>query len=374
MAEPIFLKTKDGNLVPLTETRYEKEEDLQKLLAEHPELIFSVNSRIPQLLLVAQEAEIPGDEGSEADFFLDHIFVDTEGKPTFVEVKRSTDTRIRREVIGQMFDYAAHARAYWSADKVRMMFEETWKKEGQNPESVLLSFFGDEKNPDLLWEQFMTNLKSGNVRLLFVADTIPKRLQLIIEFLREYMNPCEVLALEVRQFLGEGDSQMISPHFVGGSVKAEMRKILLKEKREWTEAAFMEKIRSERPEAEVFFARKIFAWAKDHNIEPVWGTGPTNGSCFFKMFGDVKSTRWFGLWTDGNIEIRLNFLREFPPFNDDARYREFIERLGALTGISVPDEKRDSYINFRSSMDADTITNFVALLNLVRKEVKGGNT
>ena len=31
-----------------------------------------------------------------------------ERRPTLVEVKRSTDTRIRREVVGQMLDYAAH--------------------------------------------------------------------------------------------------------------------------------------------------------------------------------------------------------------------------------------------------------------------------
>lgn len=369
MTEPIFLKTKEGGLVPLTETRYEKEEDLQKLLSDHPELIFSINDQIPRLLLVAQEAGIPGEEGSDVDFFLDHIFVDTEGKPTFIEVKRSSDTRIRREVIGQMFDYAAHARAYWTTDKVRMMFNETCNSNGQNPDSVLLSFISEEKNPDLFWEQFMTNLKGGNIRLIFVADTIPKRLQLIVEFLRDYMDPCEVLALEVRQFLGGDQSQMIAPRYVGGSVKADMRKIILKDKREWTEDSFMEKIRKERPEVEVIFAEKIFAWSRKHNIEPVWGIGPTNGSCFFKIFGELKGSKWFGLWTDGNVEIRFNFLREFPPFNNDGKFREYLQKISEFTGVLIPDEKINSYINFRSSMNSETVDKLIGLFDGIIQEV-----
>jgi hypothetical protein len=42
-------------------------------------------------------------------------FVDQDAVPTFVEVKRSSDTRLRREVVGQMLDYAANASAHWDA-------------------------------------------------------------------------------------------------------------------------------------------------------------------------------------------------------------------------------------------------------------------
>ena len=54
---------------------------------------------------------------------LDHLFVDQDAIPTFVEVKRSSDTRIRREVVGQMLDYAANASAYWDAGRLRSSFE-----------------------------------------------------------------------------------------------------------------------------------------------------------------------------------------------------------------------------------------------------------
>lgn len=38
---------------------------------------------------------------------LDHLVVDQDAVPTFVEVKRASDTRARREVMAQMLDYAA---------------------------------------------------------------------------------------------------------------------------------------------------------------------------------------------------------------------------------------------------------------------------
>ena len=47
----------------------------------------------------------------------DHLFLDQDGIPTLVEVKRRKDTRIRREVVGQMLEYAANAVVYWSLDR-----------------------------------------------------------------------------------------------------------------------------------------------------------------------------------------------------------------------------------------------------------------
>jgi hypothetical protein len=42
--------------------------------------------------------------------------------PTLVEVKRRADTRIRREVVGQMLDYAANGVVYWPLEQLRELF------------------------------------------------------------------------------------------------------------------------------------------------------------------------------------------------------------------------------------------------------------
>ena len=76
-----------------------------------------------QYLLVRREAGVPEADREADRWFLDHLFLDAEGVPTLVEVKRSSDTRIRREVVGQMLDYAANILAYWPPERMRDEFE-----------------------------------------------------------------------------------------------------------------------------------------------------------------------------------------------------------------------------------------------------------
>jgi hypothetical protein len=51
-------------------------------------------------LLIGREQGLPSATGGPDQWSVDHLFVDQAGVPTIVEVKRSTDTRIRREVVG----------------------------------------------------------------------------------------------------------------------------------------------------------------------------------------------------------------------------------------------------------------------------------
>src|ERR1035437_9301651 len=96
----------------MTEAPFAKEDFLQELVEKYPDLLAgdqmdSTESR--RWLLVARELGVPDDEGAADRWSLDHLFLDQDGIPTLVEVKRSSDTRIRREVVGQMLDYAANA-------------------------------------------------------------------------------------------------------------------------------------------------------------------------------------------------------------------------------------------------------------------------
>src|SRR3954464_787034 len=96
---------KKPSLTTVVETPYPKEEVLQLLLASCPELLpgDQINPEDPRRwLLVSREVLIPGEEGGSGRWSLDHLFLDQAAVPTFVECKRSSDTRGRREVIGQM--------------------------------------------------------------------------------------------------------------------------------------------------------------------------------------------------------------------------------------------------------------------------------
>ena len=70
-------------------------------------------------LLIGREVGRARCRGGTGRWSVDHVFLDQDAVPTIVEVKRSSDTRLRREVVGQVIDYAANAVVYWPVDKLR---------------------------------------------------------------------------------------------------------------------------------------------------------------------------------------------------------------------------------------------------------------
>jgi len=96
--------------VAMRETPYGAEDVLQQLIEEHPEMLGGDDAAYGSLVLVRREAGVSEREDAGARWSLDHLYLDARGIPTLVEVKRSSDTRGRREVVAQMLDYAANAR------------------------------------------------------------------------------------------------------------------------------------------------------------------------------------------------------------------------------------------------------------------------
>jgi hypothetical protein len=161
---------------------------------------------------------------------MDHIFLDQDGVPTIVEVKRSSDTRTRREVVGQMLDYAANAVVYWPIERIRQMFEETCSTLGAEPSLVIRELLGDsidgsseDDNVEKFWDSVEGNFRAKRLRMVFVADAIPLELQRIVEFMNEQMKPADVLAVELRQYVGKGGRTLV-PRIFGLTAEAQAQK------------------------------------------------------------------------------------------------------------------------------------------------------
>lgn len=165
----------------MSEEAYVLEDQLQELIERHPNLLAGdqVSPDAPRRwLLLSREAGVPGEEGGANRWSLDHLLLDQDAIPTLVEVKRSGDTRIRREVVGQMVDYAANAITYWNLDSLRAAFEERVAGLGGDAEAEVADLTEDsEVDYGEFWERAKTNLRAGRIRLVFVADTIPTELQ-----------------------------------------------------------------------------------------------------------------------------------------------------------------------------------------------------
>lgn len=217
MAERIYVRDAEDRLEPLEEEPFSTEDALQQLLAEYPELLDGEQMRPGdprRWILVKREQGIPDTSGAAARWSLDHLVIDQDATPTLVEVKRGANTEVRRTVVGQMLDYAAHASQFWTADGLRQTFEET----EPDAEERLAALLGDgERDADEFWENVARNLDAKRLRLLFVADSIPDELRQVVEFLNEQMPNVEVLAVEIKQFRGKGGSttQTFVPRVIG---------------------------------------------------------------------------------------------------------------------------------------------------------------
>ena len=121
MSERIYRLDGDGEPQPLAETPFPREADIQRLIAAHPEVLAgeAMTPAAPRRwLLVGDEVPVPDGAGG-ARWALDILLIDQDARPTLVEVKRGSNPEVRREVLGQMLDYVAHAERYRPVSMLR---------------------------------------------------------------------------------------------------------------------------------------------------------------------------------------------------------------------------------------------------------------
>ena len=215
MSERIYIRVEGGGLEPLEEERFSTEDDLQELIALHPELLDGEQIRPGdprRWILITREKGIADTPGSASRWALDHLIVDQDAVPTLVEVKRGSNPELRRTIVGQMLEYAAHASETWTVDELRQTFEESVKDPDEEIRRLLQA--DGERDTDVFWESVARNLAARRLRLLFVADEIPDPLEKVVEFLNAQMPNIEVLAVEIKQFRG-GSSQTLVPRVLG---------------------------------------------------------------------------------------------------------------------------------------------------------------
>ena len=179
-------------------------------------------------ILITREKGIAESSGEGARWSVDHLIVDQDAVPTLAEVKRGSNPEIRRSIVGQMLEYAAHASETWTASDLRSAFENQTRDRGLDPDDELAALLQAYEDPDLegFWQDVATNLAARRLRLLFVADEIPDPLARVVTFLNAQMPGIEVLAVEIKRFHG-GSAQTLVPRVIGrtaaGSARGQTR-------------------------------------------------------------------------------------------------------------------------------------------------------
>jgi hypothetical protein len=368
MKSGIFLIQNDNQLIEMTEQKYESEDFLQELLAKYPNLLAGnqIDSNSPRRwLFISRELGIPAEEEGGDRWAVDHLFLDQDGIPTLVEVKRSSDTRLRREVVGQMLDYAANAIVYWPVETIRNKFEANYEGNHVDPETSLTEVLGTDIDQAEFWQKVKTNLQAGKVRLVFVADEIPSELRRVVEFLNEQMDPAEVLAVEISQFVAEGLRTLV-PRVFGQKEKG------IPPSRQWDESSFFNELLNKRGSDEYEVAKKIFEWGEANKLRKWWGKGRISGSFCPIIDHEGIDFPLILVWTSGNIQIQFGVLKTRRPFDVESKRIELLHRFNEIPGISIPEDAFDRYPGVPLSMfkKESTLRQFLETLDWFVQEVK----
>lgn len=240
-------KLKDNNeLVAIHEEKHHNENNFQELLYLYPDLIpgDQIDLENPRRWLRV------GREIDNIDIFL----LDQDGIPTIVEVKKSNNNEIHREVVGQMIDYGSKLVFSQSTETIIPQIE------ANSPQSVQ-DFLDNEISEEEFWKNVDNNLKEENMRLIVVSDEIPRNLQNIIEFLNNKIESTEVLALEIKQFTDNATgTKTLVPRLMGHT------RIITPLEPQLIEKTFFKNL----DDVGVEFFRELITYADANNLTKKW--------------------------------------------------------------------------------------------------------
>ncbi len=253
----------NGTVARMTEHSYKTEGELQKIIADNPNILLrdadQDEANVSELFLIKREQGLNS-------LSLDHLMVDRNGVPVLVEVKRSSDTRIYREVVAQMLDYASRVS---SLDVAELQSE--FEKNNPMPDEEMLE-------PEF-WNKVANNLKAEQIKLVFVADSIPDSLKRIIEFIDRAMPDIEVYGVEIHQYKF-GDTIFISTEYIENVLT--MNTKLSHAKRKWDNDSVIDFIRERQLDDFIPMWDACLKKADDMGISCIYGRGPIYPSILLK--------------------------------------------------------------------------------------------
>ena len=150
MPERIYTSADGGELEAVEETPFSGEDELQVLIAKYPELLDGEQispGDARRWILITREKGIAESTGAAARWAVDHLIIDQDAVPTLAELKRGSNPEIRRAIVGQLLEYAAHASETWTAKELREAFERQASAHGRNARDEIAELLQSDGDP-----------------------------------------------------------------------------------------------------------------------------------------------------------------------------------------------------------------------------------
>ncbi|MFQ5753909.1 MAG: hypothetical protein ACE5HI_18125 [bacterium] len=340
--------------------------ELQRILELNPDLIpgDQINPNDPRRwLVVKREMPVPDPSTGDNRWSIDLFFADQDAIPTFIECKRYNDTRAKREVVGQMLEYAANGHYYWSKDDMRTYAEKAAKKNGISLEEEIKRLQPEETEPvDGFFQHIQDNLREGQVRLVFFMEESPPELKSVVDFLNKQMERSEVLLVEARQYEHNG-LKIVTPILFGYTEEARQVKktvsVTTRQRKKWDKESFFKDASERLTEMEYAAVKQVFNKSQELKCELSWGVGKSAGS-FSAKWPHLGKNPLYAVYSEGSIVINYGSFKNLP------EQKEFIaflkNELETRMELSAPEDYERRYPNYRINQWSDKVDKFLAIL------------
>lgn len=283
----VYVVREDGSTEEMSRIRCKSEDrELQRILEVNPNLLpgDQIDPEDPRRwLLVKREMPVPSPDTGADRWSIDFLFSDQDAIPTFVECKRFADTRSRREVVGQMLEYAANGHYYWTKDTLREFAAETARKAGSTLEDrIAVLQPPDQRSLEVYFDLLQQNLREGQLRIVFFLEESPQELRSVVDFLNRQMERSEVLLVEARQYSRAGTT-IVVPTLFGYTEEARLvkRSVTITTaagRKRWDRASYLADAETKLGSEHARVVEALLDHCLQLDCDVTWGTGSRNGS------------------------------------------------------------------------------------------------
>jgi len=342
MAKILLIDEK--NTTVIDKVKFTEEGKLQDYLEKYPSLIplSEIVEGASDLLCIGREVSVPSGA-------VDLLFIDKDGLLTIVETKLVKNPGIRREVIGQIIEYASYI-SQWTVDDVYRIANEYGKS---NLDEVMGNMGEDFRS------NIERNLRNGKMRLIIAVDELIEPLRATVTFLNSYSN-FDILLLQISSFEESKSRKVLIPLLFGYTPPTSKqgggsRKI--------DEKTFLDRCREgeHKRTEELYFKAKALTKKRSINGDFInWGVSGYSYRIPWKGYPAGETT--FVSYGDGNLSLWLYVIER----SGEAGQR-YLENLRNISSVPsrIGDYKKHKEPYF--SIDKMTTADIDAFISAVEE-------
>lgn len=329
MAQILFME--DGQIKPIESRQFLQEADLHDFLEKFPELIpfHEIEDDPPPIVVIGREVSVPS--GS-----IDLLLVDYQGRMTIVETKLARNPEARREVVGQIIEYASFV-SQWTADHIEKQANSYLHSKGKPDLYECLTDgldTAEAADPDDFRDKVEENLRAGDIRLVIAVDELVESLRSTVTFLNSFTT-FELLLLQLRDFPLDGSKRVFIPSLFGYQSQSKSQR----QSKDWDEDSFFEHLNKSEPTV-VEYTSDIYKRFKELTEEPLWGRGALSGSFNLVVYSALGRINVAAITSAGVLQVNFGSIAGR---GLDSIVDQLASDLRQIDGVTLPADLSHKY-------------------------------